>query len=84
MDVNQYELYEYARLRIKQKKRLYIHFVIWFTVSLFLLFISYILNTFSNPNKVFWIIVIWTFFLVLHFIRVFITERFMNKKWERE
>ncbi|RVU91385.1 2TM domain-containing protein [Flavobacterium columnare] len=84
MDINQHELYEYARLRIKQKKRLYVHFMIWFTASLFLLFAHYILNTFPDSNWSLWVVMIWFFFFVLHFIRVFITERFMNKKWERE
>ncbi|PZQ77268.1 MAG: hypothetical protein DI548_17175, partial [Flavobacterium johnsoniae] len=27
--------------------------------------------------------VIWGFIFVLHFIRVFITDSFMNKNWER-
>ncbi|MFK7001666.1 2TM domain-containing protein [Flavobacterium oreochromis] len=84
MDINQQELYEYARLRIKQKRRLYFHFVIWFTASLFLLFANYILNTFPSFNWSIWVISIWALFFILHFIRVFITERFMNKKWERE
>jgi hypothetical protein len=30
-----------------------------------------------------WIITFWLFLFILHFIRVFITNRFMNKNWER-
>ena len=30
-----------------------------------------------------WVITIWFFIFILHFIRVFITDSFMNKKWER-
>ena len=26
----------------------------------------------------------WLFIFLLHFIKVFITDRFMNKNWERE
>ena len=31
-----------------------------------------------------WIITAWLFLFILHFIKVFITDRFMNKDWERE
>ena len=31
-----------------------------------------------------WIITVWLFLFILHFIKVFITDRFMNKDWERE
>ena len=27
---------------------------------------------------------IWFFLFILHFIKVFITDRFMNKNWERD
>ena len=30
------------------------------------------------------IITVWLFLFILHFIKVFITDRFMNKDWERE
>ncbi|HEY6142780.1 MAG TPA: 2TM domain-containing protein, partial [Flavobacterium sp.] len=30
-----------------------------------------------------WAITAWAFIFVLHFIKVFITDRFMNKEWER-
>ena len=36
MKSEQHELYEYARKRIKQKKRVYFHFVLLFLASLFL------------------------------------------------
>ncbi|WP_233206926.1 2TM domain-containing protein [Flavobacterium sp. 11] len=31
-----------------------------------------------------WVITIWLFLFILHFIKIFITDRFMNKNWERE
>jgi hypothetical protein len=31
-----------------------------------------------------WGITIWFFIFILHFIKVYITDRFMNKDWERE
>ena len=38
MDQATHEQYEYARRRIKQKKRLYFHFVLFALTSIFLLF----------------------------------------------
>jgi hypothetical protein len=31
-----------------------------------------------------WGIVIWFFLFILHFIRIYITKRFMNKAWEKQ
>ena len=84
MKKEQHELYEYARRRIKQKKRLYFHFVLLLLGSLFLLIVSKIFHKGLDPNWNFWIIAIWGFVFILHFIKVYITDRFMNKDWERE
>ena len=84
MEREQHELYEYARRRINQKKGLYFHFVILFLASLFL-FVSTALFHFGlNTNWYIYAITIWFFIFLLHFIKVFITNRFMNKDWERE
>ncbi|MFT5253328.1 MAG: phosphotransferase system glucose/maltose/N-acetylglucosamine-specific IIC component [Flavobacteriales bacterium] len=84
MEIDQHELYEYARKRLTQKKRLYFHFVLLFLASLFL-FISTKIFSFNPETKWYiWIITVWFFIFILHFIKVFITDRFMNKNWERE
>ena len=83
MEREQHELYEYARKRIKQKKRLYFHFVVLFLASLFLFISTKIFNFGINSNWYIWIITIWFFIFLLHFIKVYITDRFMNKNWER-
>jgi hypothetical membrane protein len=83
MDTTQHELYEYARLRLKQKKRLYFHFVVLVVGTLFLLSLNYLLGVFPEVNWSLWAIASWVFIFTLHFIRVFITDSFMNKKWER-
>jgi NhaP-type Na+/H+ or K+/H+ antiporter len=79
-----HEQYEYARRRLKQKKRLYYHFVLLLIGSLFLYVSSEIFETDFNPNWYIWAITIWIFLFVLHFIKIYITDRFMNKNWERE
>lgn len=82
----QHELYENARTRVKQKKRLYFHFVLFLVGSVFLIILNKVLNVgeaFMEDWFV-WAIVIWLFFWVLHFINVFFTNRFMGKEWERK
>jgi len=84
MDSNQHEIYEYARRRIKQKKGLYFHFVLFILGSIFL-FIANKWIGISEPNNWYiWAITSWLFVFILHFIKVFITDSFMNKNWERE
>jgi hypothetical protein len=84
MQREQHELYEYARKRIKQKKGLYFHFVFLFLVSLFVFVSTKLFNFSPHANWYIWLITIWLFLFILHFIKVYITDRFMNKNWERE
>jgi phosphotransferase system glucose/maltose/N-acetylglucosamine-specific IIC component len=84
MDQNQHEMYEYARRRIKQKKSLYFHFVVFFLGSIFLLITNKWIGVNKESNWYMWLVTIWIFLFILHFIKVFITDSFMNKNWERE
>ncbi|CAN1570820.1 2TM domain containing protein [Flavobacteriaceae bacterium] len=84
MEKELHEQYEYARNRIKQKKRLYYHFVFFMLVSLFLFTAHRFFDIGIDTNWCIWIITLWLFLFVLHFIKVFITDRFMNKYWERD
>jgi amino acid permease len=83
MEVNQHELYEYARKRIKQKKRLYLHFIIFILGSIFLFVSNNWLNFYPDRNWWIWIVSIWVFIFLFHLIKVFVTDSFMNKNWER-
>ena len=82
----QHELYENARKRTKQKKRLYLHFVIFVVGSLFLFVLNNVFAVGKNyiESWFIWAILLWLFFWVLHFVNVFITKRFMGKDWERK
>jgi dihydrofolate reductase len=82
----QHELYENARQRTKQKKRLYLHFVIFVVGSLFLFVLDRVFAVGENYVKDWfvWAILLWSFFWILHFINVFITNRFMGNEWERK
>ena len=78
------ERYEYARNRLKAKKFLYYHFVLFIVGSLFM-FVANELLEYGMPTLWYkWAIVIWFFLFMLHFIRVYITKRFMNKAWENQ
>ena len=79
-----YQLYENAKKRIRQRKRLYYHFVVFAIGVIFLLILNKLFNigedTFSDWS--YYVIGIWFFFWCLHFSNVYITHRFMNKEWE--
>jgi len=82
----QHELYENARYRVKQKKRLYFHFIVFVVGSIYLIFLNKYLKIDESlfTNWFIWAIVLWLFFFILHFINVFITNRFMGRDWERK
>lgn len=84
MEQSQHEKYEYARRRIKQKKRLYFHFVLFLIGSLFFFISEKFYNVEPFQNWYIWAVTLWFFLFILHFIKVYITDRFMNKTWERE
>jgi hypothetical protein len=88
MEKEVHEQYEYARRRLRQKKVLYFHFVLFLLGGLFLFianrFFGFGTSTTTNQNWCVWAITIWFFVFILHFIKVYITDRFMNKKWEKE
>lgn len=89
IDQDQLELIEYAQKRIKQKKRLYIHFVIFLIGAVFLILANTILGIGKEFNiaGIDWFvyaILIWLFLFVYHFVNVFITNKFMGKDWEKQ
>lgn len=83
MENSQHEQYEYARNRIRQKKNVFIHFMIFVVGSFFLFLVNKILAFDEADNWYLWGITGWAFLFIMHFIKVFITDSFMNKNWER-
>ena len=81
----QHQLYENARRRVIQKKRLYIHFIIFLVGSIFFIVLNKIFKVGESFLKDWfvWVILLWFFIWVLHFVNVFIFKRFMDKEWER-
>ncbi|MDB9720691.1 dihydrofolate reductase [Winogradskyella sp.] len=89
IDKAQLELIENAQKRIKQKKRLYIHFVIFLIGAVFLILANTVLGIGENFKiaEIDWFvyaIVAWLFLFIYHFINVFITNKFMGKDWEKQ
>lgn len=87
IDKDQLELLENAQKRIKQKKRLYIHFVVFLIGSVFLILANIVLGIGVELLGKEWFlfaVLIWLFFLVYHIFNVFITNKFMGKAWERQ
>ena len=84
MEKEQHEQYEYARRRLKQKKGLYFHFVLLILGSIFMFLANHFVIFGVLVNWAIWVISFWFFLFILHFIKVFITDRFMNKNWERD
>jgi len=88
IDQEQFALIENAQRRVKQKKGLYVHFVIFLIGAVFLI----LANTVLGIGKEFkilgleWFVIAisaWLFFLLYHVFKVFIINRFMGKDWEK-
>ena len=88
IDKDQLELIENAQKRIRQKKRLYVHFVVFLIGAVFLIIANTILGigkdfTIAGVNWFVYAIFAWLFFFAYHFISVFVTHKFMGKDWEK-
>ena len=85
IDAEQRAQYDYARARIKQKKRLMSHFIVFLVGSLLLIIINPILgygDDFFIKNWFIWAILVWAFLFLVHLFNVFIMNKFMGKEWE--
>jgi len=85
VDSEQREQYEYARKRIKQKKNLMRHFIVFLLGSVFLIIINPVLgygDDFFIKDWFVWAILIWLFIFLIHLFNVFVMNRFMDKEWE--
>ncbi|MFV0564361.1 MAG: dihydrofolate reductase [Flavobacteriaceae bacterium] len=89
IDKEQLELIKTAQKRIKQKKWLYVHFVLFLIGCVFLILANTVLGigkdyTIFGVNWFVFAILIWAFFFVYHLFNVFVTNRFMGKTWETQ
>lgn len=85
IDAEHREQYEYARRRIKQKKNLMRHFILFLVGSILLIIINPVLgigNETIFQDWFVWAILIWTFIFLVHLLNVFVINKFMGKEWE--
>jgi dihydrofolate reductase len=89
IDKEQLELIQNAQKRIKQKKRLYAHFVVFLIGSVFFILLNLVLG-FGKDFKIFqtdWFvfaILAWLFLFLYHTINVFISHKLIGKDWEQK
>lgn len=89
IDKEQMALIKNAQRRIAQKRRLYIHFVVFLIGAVFLIVLNTVLGIGENTKifKMDWFvfaILAWFFLFVYHLFNVFVTHKFMGKEWEQQ
>lgn len=89
INAEQLEQIQYAQKRIRQKKRLYIHFVVFLIAAVFIIVANTVLGIgkdfkIANIDWFVYAILLWFFVIVYHFVNVFIINKFMNKAWENK
>jgi len=87
IDVRQKELFEHAQERIKEKKNLYTHFLFYLVGCVFFVILNVLLEigatyTALGLDWFVYAVLIWSFFIMVHAIRVLLFSRFMNKAWK--
>ncbi len=88
IDKEQMELIKNAQRRIKQKRRLYIHFVIFLIGAIFLIVLNTVIGVGKDfrPLEIPWFVyavLAWLFLFLYHLFNVFVTNKFMGKEWEQ-
>ncbi|MDC0007861.1 dihydrofolate reductase [Flavobacteriaceae bacterium] len=89
-DINedQITLIEYAQNRIKSKKRLFFHFSIMI-IGFISMLTSNLIFEFKKDIILFdfpwsyWLCSTWFFLFFIHLFNVYVTNKFMGKKWEK-
>lgn len=88
LDTEQREMYEYARKRALQKRRLFQHFVIFLVGAVLLIVLNVVIGYREDFKPLgydwfVWAILIWTFFFLIHMLNVLVIDSFMGKEWEQ-
>jgi len=85
---NQIALIEYAQNRIRSKKRLFFHFSIMI-IGFISMLTSNLIFEFKKDIILFefpwsyWLCSTWFFLFFIHLFNVYVTNKFMGKKWEK-
>lgn len=79
------EQYEYARSRIRKKRRLVRHFIFFIAGSILFLIMDLILKLVADSLPTNWsayLILFWFFLLLVHTLNFLLINKFMDKEWE--
>lgn len=88
IDLEQKEMIENAQKRIKQKRGLFTHFIVFLVGAIGLIVISQVLMQ-VEPLRILdiewwvWVIFVWLLLLCYHAFKVFITNRLLGPEWEK-
>ncbi len=87
VDAEQRELYENARKRTLQKKRLFQHFIVFLGASILAIILNVVIGfkediLLLGYNWFVWVILIWGFIFLIHFFNVLLVNTFMGKEWQ--
>lgn len=88
LNLEQREMYDYARKRSLQKKRLFQHFVVFLVGAVLLIIINVVIGYREEYkplgyNWFVWAVLIWSFFFFIHLLNVLVINSFMGKEWEQ-
>ncbi len=90
--LEQHELYENARKRVRAKRKVYVHFALFLIGSILLIVTNKILHIgeeftlfgISFSNWFIPVVLLWFFFFLSYAIKVLFFQRIMGKEWERK
>jgi len=89
IDKEQQLFFEHARKRVIQKKRLFVHLVLFLIGALFLIVINGVLGIgstiqFLGVDWFVFAILLWAFIFIFHAVKVWILHPFMGSAWEEK
>lgn len=87
IDPEQRQLIEKAQRRARQKKKLYLHFIIFLIGAAVFIVLNIVFDVGMNfkPFGIdwfVWAIALWGILLLMHIFNVFVTNKFLGKDWE--
>ncbi|AZQ42929.1 dihydrofolate reductase [Nonlabens ponticola] len=88
IDPDQKEMIDNARLRIKQKRGLFSHFIVFLVGSVGLIVVSQFFIKSEIPQLLgidwwIWIIFAWALILLYHLFKVYVTQKLLGPDWEK-
>lgn len=88
LDNEQRELFENAQRRIKEKRGLFTHFIVFIVGAIGLVIISQLLMKGEPPALMnvqwwIWVLFLWLLLFIYHAFKVFVTNRLLGPEWEK-